>query len=201
MSVAEAGNPRERIIETARELFQARGFDATSINDLIAASETHKASFYRYFRSKEEVAVEYLHRERDAFARGLQTLMDRADDPGDFIRTWCALLMRQVKADKFVGCRVSRLMQTLSADATLQREAAGVIDAWTEMLAKFLALQKVKGAFRGDPEITAEKILRLFQGTAAMYRMHQRKEVFMHLRDDLLKEVGSTSVENFRKKS
>ncbi len=194
-------NPRDRIIETARELFQARGFDATSVNDLIAASETHKASFYRYFQSKEEVAVEYLHRERDAFAQGLQILMDRSDNPVDFIQTWSALLMRQVKAGKFAGCRVSRLMQTLSADDTLQNEATAVIDAWTEMLAEFLALQKSKGAFRGDPETTAEKILRLFQGTAAMYRLHRRKEVFIRLRDDLLKEVGSPNLERIQKKS
>jgi TetR/AcrR family transcriptional regulator, transcriptional repressor for nem operon len=184
-------NPRERIVETARELFHARGFDATSVNDLIAASDTHKASFYRYFESKEEVAIEYLHRERDEFARGLQMLMQRAKNPGDFIQTWSALLIRQVKAGKFAGCRVSRLMQTLSADDTLQSEAAAVIDAWTDMLAEFLALHKAKGAFRGDPEITAEKILRLFQGTAAMYRLHKREEVFARLREDLLKEAGS----------
>ena len=184
-------NPRERIIEAARELFQERGFDATSVNDLIAASETHKASFYRYFETKEEVAIEYLHRERDAFAASFRMLMGRSSSPADFISTWSALLMRQVKANKFAGCRVSRLMQTISADPTLQGEAAAVIDTWITILAEFLALHQTTGKFRGDAERTAEKILRLFQGTAAMYRLHKRKEVFLRLREDMLAEIGS----------
>jgi len=184
-------NPRERIIETARALFHERGFDATSVNDLIAAAATHKASFYRYFTHKDEVAIEYLRRERDAFAAGLQALMQRSESPEAFIRTWSALLIRQVKAEKFHGCRVSRLVQTLAdADKQLRREASGVVDAWIKLIAEFLALHKQQGRFRGDPERTAEKILRLFQGTAAMYRIHGRKEVFELLRNDFLKEVS-----------
>lgn len=194
MPVSEGGNPRERIIETARELFQEKGFDATSVNDLIAAAATHKASFYRYFSNKEEVATEYLRRERDAFAAGLRTLMARSENPEAFFRTWSALLIRQVKAGKFHGCRVSRLMQTLStADAELKREASTVIDTWISLIAEFLALHKAARRFRGDPEKTAEKILRLFQGTAAMYRLHGKKEVFDYLREDMLVEISGRS--------
>lgn len=46
---------RERIEEAARTLFLERGFDATTIDDIAAAADISKRSFFDYFPSKEEL--------------------------------------------------------------------------------------------------------------------------------------------------
>lgn len=51
---------KERIIETASELFYFQGFNQTGINQIIAEAGVAKASMYQHFRSKEDIAVAYL---------------------------------------------------------------------------------------------------------------------------------------------
>lgn len=51
---------RERIIETASDLFYNQGYNQTGINQIIEQAGVAKASMYQHFRSKEDVAVAYL---------------------------------------------------------------------------------------------------------------------------------------------
>lgn len=53
---------KERIIETASQLFYAEGYNQTGINQIIAEASVAKASMYQHFRSKEDIAVAYLRR-------------------------------------------------------------------------------------------------------------------------------------------
>jgi len=51
---------KERIIETASNLFYNQGYNQTGINQIISESGVAKASMYQHFRSKEDIAVAYL---------------------------------------------------------------------------------------------------------------------------------------------
>jgi len=53
-------NVKERIIEAASRLFYFNGYNQTGINQIIAEANVAKASMYRHFRSKEDIAVAYL---------------------------------------------------------------------------------------------------------------------------------------------
>lgn len=44
---------KSRIVKAAWNLFHKNGYDATTIEDIIAASKTSKGTFYHYFKSKE----------------------------------------------------------------------------------------------------------------------------------------------------
>lgn len=44
---------KSRIVEAAWKLFQAKGYDETTIEDIIALSETSKGTFYHYFAGKD----------------------------------------------------------------------------------------------------------------------------------------------------
>ena len=46
---------RERLIEVARELFAHKGLEATTMNDIAAASGRGRRTLYTYFRNKEEI--------------------------------------------------------------------------------------------------------------------------------------------------
>ena len=53
-------NTRERIIETALNLFYNQGYLATGINQIISESNIAKATFYAHFPSKEALCITYL---------------------------------------------------------------------------------------------------------------------------------------------
>ena len=53
-------SPRERIINTASDLFYKQGYRATGINEVIQTSAVAKATFYHHFPTKEELCLAYL---------------------------------------------------------------------------------------------------------------------------------------------
>ena len=59
-------NSRERLIEAAYELFFLQGYQATSIDQIIAKAGVTKPTVYAHFSNKEALCVEYLkeHRRR-----------------------------------------------------------------------------------------------------------------------------------------
>lgn len=48
---------RERLTKVAMELFLARGFEATTLDDIAAAADISRRSFFHYFASKEDVVL------------------------------------------------------------------------------------------------------------------------------------------------
>jgi AcrR family transcriptional regulator len=51
---------RAEITATAVNLFVERGFDRTTIDDLVAATGVSRRTFFRYFETKEDVVLGYL---------------------------------------------------------------------------------------------------------------------------------------------
>ena len=53
--------PRQEILRTAARLFQQRGYDATSMNDVAAALKLSKGGLYHHFQSKDEILFEIMN--------------------------------------------------------------------------------------------------------------------------------------------
>ena len=66
---------RGRIIEAAWQLFYTQGYDDTTVEEIIEASQTSRGSFYHYFEGKDALlsSVSYL------FDQKYEELMDDID--------------------------------------------------------------------------------------------------------------------------
>jgi AcrR family transcriptional regulator len=53
---------RERILDTAFRLFYARGIRAVGVDLIIAESDVAKATFYKHFRTKDDLVLAYLEK-------------------------------------------------------------------------------------------------------------------------------------------
>ncbi|NNH72136.1 TetR/AcrR family transcriptional regulator [Nocardia uniformis] len=69
---------RDRLLETAARLFYAEGIHTVGIDRIIAEAEIAKATFYRHFKTKDDLVVAYLTRE---YARQRERL-DAAPEAG-----------------------------------------------------------------------------------------------------------------------
>ncbi len=62
----------ERLVEVARELFAERGFERTTVQDVVAAAGVTKGAMYHYFTSKDDLLAEI-------YARVLRMQMSRLE--------------------------------------------------------------------------------------------------------------------------
>jgi len=67
-------DPRQEILRTAARLFQQRGYDATSMNDVAAALKLSKGGLYHHFQSKDEILFEIMD-------HAMQITQERVLDP------------------------------------------------------------------------------------------------------------------------
>ena len=49
------GELRERLLDAAQRVFATSGYASATVDDIISAAATSRATFYRYFRSKEDL--------------------------------------------------------------------------------------------------------------------------------------------------
>lgn len=79
------GDPvkRNQILEGAREVFAARGFDGASMSDIAAAATVSKSTLYVYFQDKEHLFVALIEREREAQKEAMYAAL--SDEP-DLVR-------------------------------------------------------------------------------------------------------------------
>lgn len=57
---------RQRLTEVAMKLFLARGYEATTLDDIAAAADVSRRSFFHYFASKEDVVLAWQDGSTDA---------------------------------------------------------------------------------------------------------------------------------------
>ena len=77
---------RRQIVEGARAMFLAQGFDAASMNDIARAAGVSKGTLYVYFKNKEELFEAIIEHECEAQAEGIFEL-DHGDHDVEAVLT------------------------------------------------------------------------------------------------------------------
>ncbi|HEV6964069.1 TetR/AcrR family transcriptional regulator, partial [Roseateles sp.] len=62
VSRAQAEANRERILDSAAQLFRERGFDGIGLNELMQAAGLTRGGFYGHFESKDDLAAQACRR-------------------------------------------------------------------------------------------------------------------------------------------
>jgi TetR/AcrR family transcriptional regulator, cholesterol catabolism regulator len=78
---------RQEILRTAARLFQQRGYDATSMNDVAAALKLSKGGLYHHFQSKDEILFEIMDHAMEITQERVINPVRSIADPEDRLRT------------------------------------------------------------------------------------------------------------------
>jgi AcrR family transcriptional regulator len=103
---ADRLSARERILETAYELFSRHGTHAVGVDAIVADSGVAKMSLYRNFGSKDELILAFLRRREELWTKDwLQgEVLRRADDPAERLLAIFDVFGEWFARDDYEGC-------------------------------------------------------------------------------------------------
>jgi TetR/AcrR family transcriptional repressor of nem operon len=161
----------DRVLRAATRVFLDRGFSATSMSDLVAATGMNRAGLYAAFGSKHQLYITALQRYRDDTEPELRAIARRAADrdaeqpENGVLGAIGELLDVVVRQSKEGGFIVRAAVELADDPATMRR----VQDAWNDLerdLAAILARAVERGeiAPAADPDRLARTALVFVQG-------------------------------------
>jgi TetR/AcrR family transcriptional repressor of nem operon len=164
---------RQRIIEIAAPLFNQRGFEGCSMQDVLEATGLEKGGVYRHFASKEELAAEAFRYaigrvaavrwegldEIDGAVEKLRCVVKRfAETPGIF-PGGCPLMNTAIDAD--------------DGNAVLRGLVRAGMREWKERLCRIVEGGIERGEIRGgvEPRWVANSIIAALEGALMISRL------------------------------
>ena len=151
---------RELLADRALELFDERGFDNATVDDIAAQAGISTRSFFRYFQSKEDVVID------DPIPHGLlvkRALLERPakESPWAALRAAFQPLVEIIEDDPPKFLRVARVMLGAPSLRARNLEKHGV---WAAMLVPIIAER-----IAGDPELREVAAGALFYSALASF--------------------------------
>jgi AcrR family transcriptional regulator len=119
--------PRERILDSAYDLFSHRGISAVGIEELIARASVAKATLYRHFPSKNDLVLAFLQRREERWTYGWveQEARLRGDTPEESLLAIFDLFDEWFHRDDFEGCSfVNVLLETADRESEIGAASA-----------------------------------------------------------------------------
>jgi AcrR family transcriptional regulator len=161
--VKKADERRTEILDAAQGLFLSRGYDATTVNDLLHTVGISKGAFYHHFSSKEEVLQALVWRMAEQGLAALSPIIARRDlGPLEKLQLFFTEGQRFRKEH---AAALRPLVEVLFRDENLRLRLRGT-EQMIELVAPHLARVLEEGAKRGvfdidDPIETARLVLNL----------------------------------------
>lgn len=152
---------RDRILNTARDLFYRHGINSVGVDTVVAQSGVAKTSLYRWFPSKDALIVAVLQKEaEDRWSGWDHTAACCGPDPRERLRAQLAGVVRYVTGPKYRGCP---FMNVTAEFADPEHPARRVAREMVEELRRRVR-ELVDPLNVHDPEALTEQIVMLIKG-------------------------------------
>jgi len=172
---------REKIVHAAMELFWLKGYNSTSIADLLSRTQLNSGSLYHVFPSKQEVLIGVLEAYRDGINEMLlEPAWRQVDDPIEKIFALLNLYRTMiVETDCTYGCPIGSLALELhEPDPQVRALLAQNFENWTGAIETCLAAAGKRLPAQTDKCALAQFVLTAMEGGVMQARTHRDVEYF-----------------------
>ena len=153
---------RDRIMQTARELFYRHGIRAVGVDTIACEAGTNKMSFYRCFASKDELVAEYLRgQEREAWQWWEATIDSLSGNARAQVGSLFDAQARETCKLDSRGCAFANAAVEISDETHPAR--AVVVEFKAEMRRRFRMLARDMGA--REPDALGDSLMLLWEGS------------------------------------
>jgi TetR/AcrR family transcriptional regulator, transcriptional repressor for nem operon len=172
---------RERIVAEAANLFNRRGFEGSSMSDVMAATGLEKGGIYRHFSSKEELAAEAFDY---AWKSAFETRIHDLEQVPNSIEKLKRFIVNFINGRPAVpgGCPVlNTAVEADDGNLLLRDRVRAAWREWRDYLAEIVAGGLKRKEIR--PEVDAKQVATLIisslEGALMIARLERNKEALL----------------------
>ncbi|MEO3824573.1 TetR family transcriptional regulator [Actinomadura sp. B10D3] len=130
---------RLALIDAALDLFLAKGYEATTIDEIVAAVEVSQRTFFRYFGTKEDVVTSFLSEHDRVMSEALAARPPEERPFTALFESLRVVLHTIAEGDPADGARWRRVRQVIEATPSLMAAQMARYSESTEALAVEIA--------------------------------------------------------------
>ena len=180
---------RSRLVDSARGLFWEKGYEATSLGDVVKRAKANPGSLYYFFKSKEELLLAVLDRYGELlWPVVMEPAFKAVDDP--MVRIFAVLegYRQALIATEFArGCPIGSLSLEIGEASRKAREKiAANFDGWVGWIRKCLDDAADQLPPETDHAALARFVLTVMEGAVMQARAYHSLEPF----DSAVKVLG-----------
>ncbi|OAI19053.1 TetR/AcrR family transcriptional regulator [Methylomonas koyamae] len=187
---------KDKILDCGVQLLMEKGYHSSGLNEILGAAKIPKGSFYYYFDSKEQFAVEVIWHYIEPFITRLATELSVHQNDGlQALKSYYAGLINEVESTNFKGgCLLGNLIGEIGDTSEACRKALlDAISRYTNLQQEALLRGQNHGSVRTDrsAKSMADLLSNSWQGALLRMKVEQSIEplnaVFKDLLDDYFK--------------
>lgn len=176
-----------KILDTAQELAQKRGFNAFSYADISNKVGIKKASIHYHFPTKTDLGIELINRYRNVFDGKLEEIDAGTTDAFEKLEKYIGLYKNTLLDDRMCLCGM------LASDiSTLPEEVQQFVEKFFDDNERWLAKVLDEGksqkrlSFKGETDEQSQFLLSSIQGALLVSRATNSVEKFEKITNELL---------------
>ncbi|MCB1486673.1 MAG: TetR/AcrR family transcriptional regulator [Bauldia sp.] len=173
---------RNRILVAARSLVMDNGFSATSIDDILKATNLTKGAFFHHFKGKADLARElvewHARQDLEMFERFARDAEAGSDDPLDqayaFLEAFEDYVSRE-SDDRSPGCMYAvYTYESMQFDPSVRDFVADILRQWTSMYVRLFqdVIDRYPPALPVTARQLAETIVSIIEGGLVLQRAY-----------------------------
>jgi len=175
-----APSTKQRMMETALQLFHQNGIHATTVDQVLEKSGTGKSQFYHYFKNKEGLVHAVLVGFYERLKSG-NTLQKKVESWSD-LKRWFQFFIDFQKSIQFErGCPLGTIGNDLTSEQQLLRQDVRLIFEFIKgSLGEFFLRMRERGDLSShtDPQSLADFCITIMQGGLLLAKIKRESAPF-----------------------
>ncbi len=164
---------RDRIIETASNLFYKNGYNSTGINEIISESGIAKATLYNHFKSKDDICIAFLDFKHSAFMKDIEAFTKSKESGMHQILALFDYLQLFFQDKEFNGCWGIKTVAEIPQDnQKIRKELQEQKKEFLELIIALVA-KNLNNYNQEEITTTARRIYLLYESAVVESHLHQ----------------------------
>jgi TetR/AcrR family transcriptional regulator, cholesterol catabolism regulator len=160
---------RDEILDAAAGIIGAKGFEATSMQDIASAVNLQKASLYHHFSGKQEILLALLDHALFLLTNRLEQVRAASLSPEEKLRQAMIAYLEIITAQQNLASVL--LLEYRSLEPDLRRQHVKRRDRFEHLWRDLIVEGKDAGVFNcADPSLAGRAILGVLNWTVTWYR-------------------------------